>query len=80
MESLGSWHLEAGLKTPGDGVIGLVCGILNLFFFGVGTIIAAILDDLNVANLIIGILQLVLPFVGWIWSIIWGVLMIIRNL
>jgi hypothetical protein len=29
-----------GLKTPGSGMIGLVCGIVNLFFFGVGTIIA----------------------------------------
>jgi hypothetical protein len=39
----------------------------------------AVLDGMDVADIVIGILQFVLPFVGWIWGIVWGVLMIIRN-
>jgi len=68
-----------GLKTPGKGVIGIVCGIIDCIFFGIGTIVAGALEG-DVADIIIGVLQLVLPFVGWIWSVIWGILMIIRSL
>lgn len=71
-------HIK-GLKTPGSGMIGLVCGIVNIILFGIGTIIAGALEG-NMADVIIGVLQLVLPFIGWIWSIIWAVLMIIRCL
>lgn len=67
------------LKTPGSGMIALICGILNCFLFGIGTIVAGALDG-SLADVIIGILQLVLPFVGWIWSIVWGVIMIIHAL
>jgi len=66
------------LKTPGQGTIGLVLGIVNLIFFGIGTLIAGALGG-NLADVVIGVLQLVLFFVGWIWSIVWGVLMIVRN-
>ena len=31
-------------------------------------------------DIIIGILQLLLVFVGWIWAWIWGFLMIVRGL
>ena len=66
-----------GLKTPGSGMLGVVCGILNFLLYGFGTIIAGAADN-NMADVIIGVLQLVLPFIGWIWSILWGVLMIIN--
>ena len=68
-----------GLKTPGSGMLSLVLGIVDCIFFGIGTIIAGALDG-SVADIIIGVLQLVLPFVGWIWSIVWGILMIVRAL
>ncbi|KAI3632884.1 hypothetical protein MIR68_008959 [Amoeboaphelidium protococcarum] len=53
----------------------LVLGILNLVFFGIGTIIAGVVNN-SLADVVIGILQLLIPFVGWVWSVIWGVLMI----
>jgi len=67
------------LKTPGNGSLGLILGIINCIFFGVGTIIAGALEG-SVADIIIGVLQLVLLFIGWIWSVVWGVLMIVRSL
>ena len=66
-------------KTPADGIVSIVCGIVNCILFGIGTIIAAIID-FNVADILIGVLQLVIPFVGWIWSIVWGVMMIIHGI
>merc|ERR1712065_98862 len=68
-----------GLQTPGSGAIGIVCGIVNLILFGIGTIIAGAVES-NVADIIIGVLQLLIPFVGWIWSVVWGILMIIRSI
>lgn len=56
----------------------LILGILNLFLFGWGTIIGGIIDG-EMADVLIGIIQLLLIFVGWIWSIVWGVLMIIEK-
>ena len=50
-------------------------GILNCFFFGVGTIIGGFMSN-DLADVLIGVGQLFIPFVGWIWSIVWGVLMI----
>jgi hypothetical protein len=67
------------LQTPGKGTIGLVLGIINLFLFGIGVIIAGAIEG-DVADIIIGLLQLCIPFVGWIWAIIWGILMIVRNI
>lgn len=55
----------------------LICGILNCFLFGIGTIIAGALSN-SLADVVIGILQLVIPFVGWVWSVIWGILMIMK--
>ena len=66
-------------KTPASGVVSIICGILDCFLFGIGTIIAAIID-FNAVDIVIGILQLVIPFVGWIWSIVWGIVMIIHGL
>ena len=75
---------KIGLKittknTPGKGAVAIICGILNFFLFGVGTIIAGCLDKDKV-DILIGVIQLLLPLVGWIWSIIWGILMIIHGL
>jgi len=56
-----------------------VClGITNCFFFGIGTIIAGFMAN-DLADVLIGVGQLFIPFVGWIWSIVWGVKMIIGK-
>jgi len=56
----------------------ICCGILNCIFFGCGTIIAGILEN-NLPDVAIGLLQLCIPFVGWIWSICWGIMMIVGK-
>ncbi len=68
-----------GLKTPGQGMIAVILGFINCFLFGIGVIVAGALEG-DVADIIIGVLQLVIPFVGWVWAMVWGVLMVIRGL
>mmetsp|Transcript_5915 Transcript_5915/g.15128 ORF Transcript_5915/g.15128 Transcript_5915/m.15128 type:complete len:83 (+) Transcript_5915:91-339(+) len=66
-------------KTPTlDKTLQVILGILNCFLFGVGVIIAGILNN-DLPDVVIGILQLVIPFVGWVWAVIWGVLMVLRR-
>lgn len=59
------------------GWLQLVLGVLNCFLFGVGVMIAGALNN-NLVDVVIGILQLCIPFVGWIWAVIWGVLMVLK--
>ncbi|CRG99814.1 conserved Plasmodium protein, unknown function [Plasmodium relictum] len=68
------------LEVPeqGNSSVNIIFGVLNIFFFGIGMIILGIVNK-DVDDLIIGILQFVIPIVGWIWAIIWGILIIIRN-
>jgi len=70
------------LQTPsgGGGMATLALGLINIFFPGIGVIIAGILDN-NMTDVVIGVLQLLFAFfiLGWIWAIIWGILMIIRS-
>ncbi|EWM23513.1 hypothetical protein Naga_100352g1 [Nannochloropsis gaditana] len=56
---------------------GLFAGILNFFFFGWGTILAGVRSD-RPTTIFIGVLQFILPVVGWIWSMVWGYLLISR--
>ncbi len=53
-------------------------GIVNLFFWGIGTMIAGFMAN-DLADVLIGCGQLFIPFVGWLWSIAWGVLMIVGK-
>jgi len=39
-------------------------GLINCFFFGVGTILDGLFNGCALPTIIIGILQLVIPFVG----------------
>jgi len=57
---------------------GIICLLLDCILFGIGTIIAGIIND-RISTIIIGVLQLVIPFVGWLWSIIWGVLIFVKS-
>eukprot|EP01105_Mastigella_eilhardi_P015785 TRINITY_DN3610_c0_g1_i3.p1 TRINITY_DN3610_c0_g1~~TRINITY_DN3610_c0_g1_i3.p1 ORF type:complete len:166 (+),score=27.78 TRINITY_DN3610_c0_g1_i3:75-500(+) len=58
------------MKTPNKGLLAVLLGIINCFFFGCGVIIGGILDN-DLADVIIGLLQLFIPFLGWIWAILW---------
>ncbi|OEH78340.1 transmembrane protein [Cyclospora cayetanensis] len=49
--------------SANDKTLYLILGVLNCFLFGVGMIIIGVMTADN-ANLLIGVLQLVLPFVG----------------
>lgn len=52
----------------------IICFILNIFFPGIGTIIAGIAGGCNGCAIIVGLLQLFTAWliIGWIWSIWWG--------
>ena len=59
------------VPKPSSDAMRIILGIVNFFFFGVGTMIAGCLVD-DVSHMIIGLCQLLIPFVGWLWSIVWG--------
>eukprot|EP01090_Pellita_catalonica_P012519 TRINITY_DN2740_c0_g2_i4.p1 TRINITY_DN2740_c0_g2~~TRINITY_DN2740_c0_g2_i4.p1 ORF type:complete len:121 (-),score=19.14 TRINITY_DN2740_c0_g2_i4:20-382(-) len=71
-----------GLQAPqgGSPLIGLILGVVNILWPGFGVIIAGALDG-NQNDIIIGIMQFILAFffIGWIWAVVWGILMIINN-
>lgn len=56
-----------------------VLGVLNCFLFGVGMIILGIIRN-DVPDIVIGLIQILLFCLGWIWAILWGVLIVIRAL
>lgn len=60
---------------------GLVSLILGIFALGgVGTIISGVISKENVVrDVIIGVLQLVIPILGQIWGLIWGILIFVRG-
>mmetsp|Transcript_52667 Transcript_52667/g.128682 ORF Transcript_52667/g.128682 Transcript_52667/m.128682 type:complete len:91 (-) Transcript_52667:203-475(-) len=62
--------------TQGMGVLLL---LVNIFLPGIGSIIAGLLTG-KMSTAVIGILQFVLAFciIGWLWSIWWGVLFVLR--
>ncbi len=54
----------------------------NLVIAGSGTLIMACINrDFWKENLIIGLLQFILMFIfiGWLWSVIWGVFVVLRR-
>ena len=51
----------------------------SIILSGIGTMIGGCMTN-NMADVVIGCGQLFIPFVGWVWSWVWGFLMIIgRN-
>jgi len=68
------------LGTPRGGELAWLWGIINIVLPGIGVIIAGLLDG-NTTDIIIGVLQFLLAFIfiGWVWAIIWGLLMIARG-
>ncbi|KFH17526.1 putative transmembrane protein [Toxoplasma gondii MAS] len=57
----------------------ILLGILNCFLFGVGMIVLGAMKN-DTPDVLIGVFQLVIPFVGWVWAVIWGVLIVLKAL
>eukprot|EP01080_Neovahlkampfia_damariscottae_P001415 gene1415-12035_t len=75
-------------KTPSSSILGvprieksaaLICLLLNVFFPGFGTLLGSLMapSGCDFCGIIYGLLQIALAgfLIGWIWSIIWGLLM-----
>eukprot|EP01053_Blabericola_migrator_P006955 Blabericola_migrator_1__6954@NODE_3523_length_1708_cov_117_929311_g2188_i0_p1_GENE_NODE_3523_length_1708_cov_117_929311_g2188_i0NODE_3523_length_1708_cov_117_929311_g2188_i0_p1_ORF_typecomplete_len155_score8_52Spec3/PF15795_5/0_0056_NODE_3523_length_1708_cov_117_929311_g2188_i05881052 len=65
------------VPTHGRPFVRVLLGLLNCVFFGVGMIISGALRE-DPVDVLIGALQLCLPFIGWCWAVIWGILMIYK--
>jgi hypothetical protein len=71
-------HFHPRSIPHSDSVVALISGLLNFYLFGLGTIILGLLSDIDLWQTFIGVLQMFIPILGWIWSIIWGVFIIQR--
>ncbi|KAH0575958.1 Transmembrane domain-containing protein [Spironucleus salmonicida] len=63
-----------------DKTMNIICGILEIFP-GVGLLVACAVNNCNKDLLITGLLQLVCTLIifGWIWSVINGIMIIIKS-
>ena len=61
-----------------DKTMALIMLVINVFLPGIGTIIAAVLDDSNMTKILIGVAQFILAMflIGWLWAIVWGIFML----
>jgi hypothetical protein len=77
-----SMALSDNVPTVTRSPIGILALILNIVLPGIGTIVAGVIaKESMVRDIIIGVLQLVLSglLIGWIWSVIWGVLIFQKS-
>lgn len=65
------------VPKPG-GILSIILGIVNILLPGWGVVIAGLLANDKV-DIILGLLQFLTCFliIGWVWAVVWGVLMII---
>lgn len=63
------------VPTVARSPIGILALILNIIPGGIGSIVAGA-SAKDTKTIVFGVLQFVLGFVvvGWIWSIVWGIL------
>ncbi|PHJ25682.1 transmembrane protein [Cystoisospora suis] len=55
----------------------ILLGVLNCLIFGLGMIIIGAMKN-DTVDLLTGVFQLILPFVGWVWGLIWGILIVMK--
>jgi hypothetical protein len=71
---------DSFFKPPRIDVFSFYFGVLNFIVPGLGTILGSFEENnrKNGKQIIVGIIQFSLSFlfVGWIWSIIWGIIML----
>ncbi len=70
-------HLPVLSKT-----IAIIILIINVIFPGVGTmLLSCIGGEFKKEHLFVGLIQMVLAIcvIGWIWSILWGVLLLLKS-
>ena len=83
MNSAGSWWDRMKNLIPElNKVLAIILLVLNCIFPGVGTMCLSCLGPRFVwDHLIIGLLQLLLSFliIGWVWSIFWGILLVMKS-
>lgn len=60
-----------------DKAMYILLGVVNCLIFGLGMIIIGAMKN-DMADLLTGVLQLCLPFVGWLWGLVWGILICIK--
>lgn len=74
---MGFFDVPQTQRSP-MGIVCLVLGIVGLG--GLGTIIAGVMGKSDVTTHVIrGILQLVIPFLGWLWGFIDGIRIFIKS-
>jgi len=67
-----------------DGIMAIVCAVLNILLSGSGTIVAGCIadkDGWNKTQIFMGFLQLLTSvfIVGWLFSVYWSYLLIKRS-
>ncbi len=75
---MGLMDMIPNVSRNWEGIVALILGIVGLG--GVGTIIAGIRDGSNtVRDIIIGVIQLLIPLVGNLWGLVWGILIFVKS-
>ena len=67
---------------PTPPIIAIISLILNIFFSGWGTILNGLMGPvIDPIQIVIGVIQLITAIcvVGWVWSIVWGVIIFMRR-
>ncbi len=81
-EAIGCWEKYKNMIPTTSKVISIVILILNIIWPGLGTcIMACLARQFCFETLVIALLQFLLAIcvIGWIWSIIWGVLCLLKS-
>ena len=78
-----SWWDKIQISIPNlNKVLAIIILVINCFLPGIGTICLACLGPRFVwQHIMIGLFQLLLCaiIIGWVWSILWGVLVVMKS-
>jgi hypothetical protein len=75
------YHKITNIRVP-DGLrrdLHVLLGMINLYFFGYGTALAGLLQHNSLTNSVIGMFQFFFPASRSLWSILWGIKMILGQ-